>query len=80
MIEAKTSKPLRVSNIGTAGPFIDLPESQLDEVRKLLDRHGVYYWVSESVISLNGGPAMAEINLGRRGNAELVQGILDGGL
>ena len=36
MTDAMTQKPLRVST-STAGPYLWLPFSQLDEVRRLLD-------------------------------------------
>lgn len=77
MTDVTTKQPLRVSTEGTAGPYISLPYSQLDEVRRLLDDRGIYYWVRDNVISFDGGPEMAEINLGRAGNAVAVQAILD---
>jgi hypothetical protein len=77
MTDTTTQRPLRVSNIGTAGPYIRLAFTQLDEVRRLLDSHRIRYWVGENAISLNGGPEMVEINLGREGDAAAVQGILD---
>ena len=79
MIDQMTRKPLRVSTDGTSGPYIMLPESQLDDVRLLLDRHHVRYWVEELVISLDGSPEVAVINLGRGADAVAVQSILDGG-
>jgi hypothetical protein len=77
MIDVTTNKPLRVSTEGTAGPYIRLPFNQLDEVRRLLDGSSVRHWVSENVISLNGGPYIAVVNLGREGDAAAVQAILD---
>jgi hypothetical protein len=77
MTDVTTKKPLHVSTEGTAGPYIRLPYSQLDEVRRLLDGCGIYYWVRDNVISFDGGPEMAEINLGRAGNAAAVQAVLD---
>ncbi len=77
MTDAATQKPLRVSTDGTAGPYIMLPVSQLDEVRRLLDSRRIRYWVEENAISLDGGPEMTVINLGRGGDAAAVQAILD---
>ena len=77
MTDTMTQKPLRVSTDGTAGPYILLPVSQLDEVRRLLDSRHVGYWVEENAISLNGAPETAVINLGRGGNADAVQDLLD---
>ena len=47
MTDTSTKKPLRVSTDSTAGPYIMLPFSQLDEVRQLLDSRGIGYWVEE---------------------------------
>ncbi len=77
MADAATKKPLRVSTDGTAGPYILVPVSQLDEVQRLLDTRGFRYWVEENAISLNGAPEIAVINLGRGGDASAVQALLD---
>ena len=54
MTDTTTKKPLRVSTDSTAGPYIMLPVSQLDEVRRLLDSRHISYSVDENVISFNG--------------------------
>jgi len=77
MTDAMTNKPLRVSTEGTAGPYIRLPLSQLDEVRQLLDSRRIFYWVEENAISLDGAPYVIVINLGRAGDATAVQAVLD---
>ena len=77
MTDATTKKLLRVSTDGTTWPYIMLPVCQLDEVRRLLDSRGIGYWVEENVISLNGAPEVAVINLGRDGDAAAVQAVLD---
>ena len=77
MIDAMTRKPLHVSTDGTAGPYIMLTVSQLDDVRQLLDDRGIRYWVEEDFISLNGAPETAVIDLGRGANVDAVQAILD---
>jgi hypothetical protein len=75
--DTTTRKPLRVLTESTAGPYIRLPESQLAEVQQLLDSHGIHYEVDEEIISFNGGPEEAIIDLGRGGDAAAVQAILD---
>ena len=75
--DAKTKKPLRVSTDGTAGPYIRVPVSQLDDVRRLLDGHGIGYWIGENAISFDGAPEIAVVNFGRGGDPALVQSILD---
>lgn len=77
MTDATTKKPLRVSTEGTAGPYIRVPLSQLEEVQHLLDSRRIGYWVEENAISLDGAPYVTVINLGRAGNAAAVQAVLD---
>ena len=77
MNDTATQKPLRVSTEGTAGPYIRLPFSQLEDLKRLLDEHRVRYWVDELAISINGSPEYIVINLGRAGDAKAVQAILD---
>jgi hypothetical protein len=77
MTDATTKKPLRVLTDGTTRPYIVVPVSQLDEVRRLLDSRRIGYWVEEEAISLDGAPEVAVINLGRGADAAAVQAILD---
>jgi hypothetical protein len=77
MIDSTTSKPLHVSTDGGAGPYIDLPVSQLAIVCELLDRHKIDYSVEEEFISLDDEPETAVIDLGRNVDALAVQAILD---
>ncbi len=77
MTDTTTKTRLRVSTDSTVGPYIQLPVSQLDEVRQLLDSHNIGYSVDEDFISFNGGPEKAVIDLGRSGDAAAVQTILD---
>ena len=77
MKDTTTKEPLNVSTDGTAGPYIMVPVSQLDEVCRLLDEHHVRYSVEENVISLDGAPEISVINLGRGGDSKNVQRILD---
>ena len=77
MTDATTKKPLHVSADGTAGPYITVPESQLDEVCRLLDAKRVPYRVDEYAISLDGEPEVSFINLGRGVDSKAVQGFLD---
>jgi len=77
MTDTTTNKPLHVWTDGTTGPYIMVPVSQLDGVRRLLDSRGVRYWVEENAISLDEAPEIALINLGRGGDAAAVQAILD---
>ena len=77
MIDVRWKKPLRVTRDESAGPFLKVVVSQLDDVRRVLDRHGIRYWVDEQYVSFNGGPLTTVINFGRNGNADAIQGYLD---
>jgi hypothetical protein len=78
MTDSTTEERLRVSTDSTVGPYIRLPFSQLDEVRQILDSRHIGYPVEENIISFNGAPEVAFIDLGRGGDAAAVQAILDG--
>lgn len=77
MIDVTTRKPLSVSTDGTAGPYVMVPVSQLEEVRLLLEDRGIRHWIEENAISLNGAPEVAVIDLGRGADPDAVQAILD---
>ena len=77
MIDTTSREPLRVQTDPVAGPYFMVPESQIADVRRLLDRHGVRYWVDNDVFSVDNGPYIAVVNLGFYGDAEQVQRILD---
>ena len=78
MIDNMTKQPLRVTTAGRASAFLDLPNAQVEEVRRLLDANRIGYSVDEIVISFDGGPEEAMIHLDRGSDASAVQEILDG--
>jgi len=77
VIDTTTCQPLYLSTDGGAGPYITVPESQLDKVKALLDANKVAYWVDEEAISLDGKPEVAIINLDHGSSPEVVQSLLD---
>ncbi len=77
MSDATTGQPVRVSTDGTGGPYIMVPTDQVDRVRKILEDHRVAHWVDHVAISVDGRPAVAVINLGRRADPRQVQSLLD---
>jgi hypothetical protein len=79
MTDLKTHEPLRVSTDSVGGPYLDVPLDQLADVRRLLDAHGVYYWVSQLAISINQSAKRIYVYFGRKGDADTVQRILDAG-
>src|SRR5437773_12051343 len=77
MKDITSGEPLRVSGTRTGGALLDVPQEQLDEVRQLLDRHSVNYWVDEELLSFNNGPFMGLIIFPRGTDPKAVQVILD---
>jgi hypothetical protein len=77
MIDVTTRRRLHVSSGGTAGPYIIVPLTQLDPVRRLLDSHEVRYSVDENAISIDGKPEIVVIDLGFGSDAVRIQAILD---
>jgi hypothetical protein len=77
MTDTTTQQRLRVSTDGTAGPYIMVPLSQLSEVKRILDTRRTRYWVDENAVSVDGAPYIAVVNLGREGDAAVVQTLLD---
>jgi hypothetical protein len=78
MIDVITNKPIRVTDGGEGASYIRLAVSQLDTVRQLLDQHGIQYWLSESILSVNGGPAKTSIHISKRSGPAAAQAVLDG--
>jgi hypothetical protein len=77
MIDTTTHKPLCVSTDGGAGPYIMVPVGQLDKIIALLEANKVSYWVDDEVISLDGKPEVAVINLAHRSDPATIQRLLD---
>lgn len=77
MIDTTIGQPLSVSTDGGAGPYITVPVAQLEKVRALLEANKVPYWVDEEVISIDGKPEVAIINLEHESSPAVVQSFLD---
>ena len=77
MIDTTTRQPLTVSTDGGAGPYIVTPVLQLDQIVALLAANQVVYWVDVELLSIDGKPEVAFINLGRGSNPTTVQHLLD---
>ena len=77
MIDIVSRKPMRVEVTKTDTSSIRLPDSQLEEVQRILDSHGIRYWVNDQKISMDGGPFIAYIHFYRGTDAKAVQAILD---
>jgi len=77
MIDTSTGDRLIVSTEGDGGPFIELPLSQVDEVRKRLGRAGIPYWVDSMAISIDSEPPMAMIEFSQHVDEGRIQSALD---
>ncbi len=77
MVGVTTSKPLRVSADGTAGPYLMLPLDDVVRVKVLLDAHGIYHSVEEDAISIDGSPYITVIDFGLEADADRIQSIFD---
>jgi hypothetical protein len=80
VIDVVTKKPLLVLTAGKdALPYIHLAYAQLDELRRVLDAHGVRYRAQETVISFDGGPEMVLVFLypNQSMDAQAIQTHLD---
>ena len=77
MIDTTTHKPLTVSAEAVDWPYIMLPLMHLDTVTAVLDANKVSYWVDEEVLSFDGKPEVAFVNLRRGTDPAMVQSLLD---
>ena len=77
MTDTITERPLQVSDGGVTGHYITVPVSQLDILACLLAQHRIAFDVDEHAISLDGGPEVTDVNLGRGSDPAAVQWVLD---
>jgi hypothetical protein len=77
MIDIATQKPLTVDTDGGAGPYIMVSVRQLEALQQLLNSANVPHYVEEHVISLDGGPEIGVVDLGRKADPQAVQTLLD---
>jgi hypothetical protein len=77
MIDTTTQERLCVSTDGGASPYIVIPVLQLDKALALLDEHKVEYWLDDEVLSVDGKPEVAFVNLGQGSDLGQVQRLLD---
>jgi hypothetical protein len=77
MTDVATRKPLRVESGTTARPLIRVSVPQLDAIRQLLERDKSDFNVHENALSINRGPEMTYVFLGRGADPHAIQEILD---
>ena len=78
MSVANDQAQLYVSTDGTAGPYIIVPVSLLDSVRRALADAQISFTVDEDGVSLGGRPALSVLDLGHESDVVRVQALLDG--
>jgi len=69
-------KPIKVGTT-SAGPYIRITVDQLERLKQLLTAHDVKFWVDHYAVSIDGLPAVTDVNLGRKGDPIRAQAILD---
>jgi hypothetical protein len=75
-----TKKPLRVLTAGKDDlPYVRLAFEQLDDLRRVLDAHGVRYREPSNAISIDGGPEMVIVHIFPNGGvtSTMIQEMLD---
>ncbi len=77
MIDVTTNKPLRISNAYPPQPSLEVADNQLEGLKRLLDQHGIRYWVDEHSFSFNDGPFTTIVTFYRGTDVDAVQAILD---
>jgi hypothetical protein len=77
MIDVLTGKPLRVIPLEDGGGAFTVAVSQLEEIQRLFDSRGIFYWADDQALSWNGGPEEVDVHLGRNVDPAVVQAALD---
>jgi hypothetical protein len=77
MTDVTTGKPLQVKYDEVAGPYFWVPYVLAGKIKELCDSHRVRCYISENVMSYNGGPEIVFIHFGKDGKREIVQALLD---
>jgi hypothetical protein len=77
MTNTTTKKPILISINKNALPHIMVPLAQLEQLRTLLDANDIHYWVSEQVVSIDGKPEIAFVNLRQETIPDDVRQFLD---
>jgi hypothetical protein len=78
MTKTNTTLPLKIYAEHGNHPYIRVPLTQLETIKKLLDEDGHVYRVFEYAISHDGKPLTAIIDLDRRADLKAIQTVLDG--
>ncbi len=73
-----TNSMLYRSVLHYLAPQLKVPVSQLQKVETLLKANRIPYWVDEEVLSLDGKPEIAFINLSKGSDLEMVRRLLNG--
>lgn len=75
MLDSETRDRVVVS--GDEYPYIMLPADQVDRITARLRQGGIYHWVNDYTISMNGRPPATVINFRRGTDPKYVQRLLD---
>ena len=78
MIDSETQERILIHTEGNGGPYLMVAHDQLGAIIETLRSHNVSHWVDEDVISIDDGPGVAVVNLGRGSEVSGIQRLLDG--
>ena len=77
MKDVVIGKPLEVAYVENSRPHIMLPVLQLEEVKALLEKHNLDYYVDDFSIAISGKPAYIVVSLDWDADPVHAQHILD---
>jgi hypothetical protein len=77
MTDSATRKRVCVLVDAASGPYIMVSRDQLDLVLKVLSENNIPHWASHLAVSVDGGPMIVDVYVGKRTDPQSVQALLD---
>lgn len=77
MVKTETVPRLEVLTAKEAGPYIIVPMTQLDDLRRVLDAHQIRYEVDDTAYQIEDEPEVTFVSFLRGTQAEVIQALLD---
>ena len=74
----RSYKKITVLWDGSTRPYIKVRYDRLEKLSALLDPHQIENLVREDILSRDGGPYIATVDLGSKTDVQWVQTLLDG--
>ncbi len=77
MARLKPSDPIELRTGGTVGPYIMLPRERVADVTAALKAAGLFHWVHDISVALDGKSLVSTIDFGKNGDPVAAQAVLD---